>query len=219
MAGNDQPRDSKGRWTKITSGTAGAAVVTSLVMSAGGGGTTASVGTSAESAAGQRVTQVKNTRSSRNAARKGNEAEAWKRMGLRRLRQEVRRDLSCVAQSYGEVQQYFLQHPCKKLQQRLFPVADGRGNVIAVSVMWVRMPSRTTASGLKRVEDEYGTGDVIPVGTQGLGFGGFRFTGKHYDSDQDGTLLTIAEAEPVGGSPTETLLDGVASIATALPPP
>lgn len=188
-------------------------------MSAGGGGTTASVGSSVESAAAQRGTQVKTTRSSRNAARKGNEGEAWKRMGLRRLRQEVRHDLSCAAQSYGEVQQYLLRHPCKKLQQRLFPVADGEGNVIAVSVMWVRMPSRTTASGLKRVEDEYGTGDVIPVGTQLLGFGGFRFTGEHYDSDQDGTLLTIAETEPVSGHPTDTLLDGVASIATALPPP
>ncbi|MDI2031376.1 hypothetical protein QFW96_22295 [Saccharopolyspora sp. TS4A08] len=190
-----------------------------LMFSTGGGGTTASVGTSVESAAGQRAVQAKNTSNGRNAARKGNEREAWKRMGLRRIKNEVRRDLSCVAQSYGEVQEYFLSHPCKKLQQKLFPVADAEGNVIAVSVMWVRMPSRATASGLKRVEDEYGTGDVTPVGTQLLGFGGFRFTGEHYDSDQDGTLLTIAETEPVSGHPTDTLLDGVASVAVALPPP
>lgn len=220
MPGNpDQPRDSKGRWTKTASGTVGAAVVAGLMVAAGGGGTTASVGTSLETAAGQRVTQAKTTRSSRNAARKGNEREAWDRMGLRRLRQEVKRDLPCVAQSYGEVQQYFLRHPCKKLQQRLFPVADAEGNVIAVSVMWVKMPSRSDVAGLKRVEDEYGSGDVIPVGTQLLGFGDFRFTGEHYDSESNGSVLTIAETEPVSGNPSDALLDGVASVVVVLPPP
>ncbi|RRO14708.1 hypothetical protein EIL87_18345 [Saccharopolyspora rhizosphaerae] len=129
------------------------------------------------------------------------------------------RDLPCVAQSYGEVQQYFLRHPCKRLQQRLFPVADAEGNVIAVSLMWVRMPSWSSASGLKKVEDEYGTGDVIPFGTQLLGFGGVRFTAKHYDSQQRGAMLTIAEAEPVRGNPSNAFLDSVASVVVELPPP
>ena len=194
-------------------------MVASLMVAGGGGGTTASVGTAVDSAAGARATQAKNTRSGRNAARKGNEREAWDRMGLRRVRDEVRRDLDCAAQSYGEVQQYFLRHPCKRLQQRLIPVADAENNVIVVSVMWVSMRSRSDAAGLKRVEDEYGTGDVIPVGSQLLGFGGIRFTGRYYDSDQKGSMLAIAEAEPAQGNPSAELLDGAASVAVLFPSP
>ncbi|TDC86619.1 hypothetical protein E1161_26905 [Saccharopolyspora aridisoli] len=165
------------------------------------------------------MTQAKNTRNGRNAARKGNEREAWDRMGLRRVRDDVRRDLECAVQSYGEVQQYFLRHPCKRLQQRLIPLADAEGNVIVVSVMWASMRSRSDAAGLKRVEDEYGTGDVIPVGTQLLEFGGIRFTAQHYDSDQKGSMLVIAEAEPVRGNPSDELLDGAASVAVLFPRP
>lgn len=44
---------------------------------------------------------------------------------LRKIRNEIQHgDLHCAAQSYGEVQASFLRHPCKRLQQRLFPLAD-----------------------------------------------------------------------------------------------
>lgn len=215
----NQPRDKDGKWTKGTTGVVGTALVAGLVMTASGGGTAATVGTSAESAAAQRATQSKNTRSSQNAAKRGNEREVWDRMRLKKLKNEVNRDLPCVAQSYGEVQEFFLRHPCKKLRQRLFPLADAEGNLIAVSVMWVTMPSRSDAAGLKRIEDEYGTGDVIPVETQLLGYGGLRFTGKHYDSRQSGTQLVIAETEPTQGNPSSETLDDIASVVKYLPAP
>lgn len=190
------------------------------MASGGGGGTAGSVGTTLDSAAGQRVTQVKSTRSSRNAAKKGNEREAWDRMALRKVRNEIQRgDLHCAAQSYGEVQEFFLRHPCEKLQQRLFPLADDRGNVIAVSIMWVTMPSRADATELKRVEDTYGTGDVAPVGTQLLGLGDVRFTGRHYASRRTGSQLVITETEPLRGQPSDSVLDDVAAIANLLPAP
>lgn len=46
-----------------------------------------------------------------------------------------RRDLNCAVQSFGEVQRYFLRHPCKGLKQRLIPVADTEGNVLVVYLM------------------------------------------------------------------------------------
>lgn len=188
------------------------------MVAAGGGGTTSSVGAALDTA-GQRAVHAKTMRKSQNAAKRGNERKAWERMGLKRVRNEVKRDLQCPAQSYGEVQEYFLRHPCKKLQQRLFVLADPEGNVIAVSLMWVTMSSRTDASGLKTVEDTYGTGDVTPVGTQLLGFGDFRFTGKHYESRQKGSQLVITETEPVRGHPSDSVLDDVATIANLLPAP
>lgn len=215
----NQPRGKDGRWIKGSSGVVGTALVAGLMMTAGGGGTTATVGSSAESAAAQRATQAKNTRTSQKAAKRGNEGEAWGRMRLKKLKNEVKRDLPCVAQSYGEIQDFFLRHPCKKLQQRLFPLADAEGNVIAVSVMWVTMPSRSDVARLKRIEDEYGTGDVIPVGTRLLGYGGLRFTGEHYDSRPDGARLVIVETEPAQGNPSNETLDGIASVAKFFPAP
>lgn len=85
--------------------------------------------------------------------------------------------------------------------------------------MWVTMPSRSEATKLKRVEDACGTGDVTPVGTQLLGLGGVRFTGKHYESRLAGSQLVITETEPLQGQPSDSVLDDVASIANLLPPP
>ena len=91
MPGNpNQPRDAQGKWRKTAAGgVVGTTLLAGLMASGGGGGTAGSVGTTLDSAAGQRVTQVKSTRSSRNAAKKGNEREAWDRMALRKIRNEI----------------------------------------------------------------------------------------------------------------------------------
>ncbi|GAA2341938.1 hypothetical protein GCM10009854_18100 [Saccharopolyspora halophila] len=216
----DQPRDPDGRWgKKRAGGVAGAALLAGLMAASGGGGaTTGSVGTALETA-GQRAVHAKTMRQSRNAAKRGNERKAWNRMGLRRVRNDVKRTLRCSAHSYGEVQEFFLRHPCETLRQRLFAVGDSEGNIIAVSLMWVTMPSRADVSRLRRVEDTYGTGDVTPVGTQLLGFGGFRFTGKHYESRRKGSQFVITETEPVRGNPSNRVLDDVAVVANLLPAP
>jgi hypothetical protein len=84
---------------------------------------------------------------------------------------------------------------------------------------WVKMSSEDEATHLKTLEDTYGTGDITPVATQVLGLGGIRFTGAHYASRRDGSLVVVSEAEPVRGTPSTTLLNNAPKVAAVLPPP
>lgn len=216
----DQPRDHDGRWIKgkAAGGVVGAALLAGLMAAAGGGGATASVGAALDAAAGQSTVDAE-TASSREAAKKGDRTEAWRRMALKEIKKDVKRELRCAVQSYGRVQQFFLSHPCDKLDQFLFAVSDTQGDIIVGSVMWVKMPSNATAAQLKQLEDTYGTGDVTPLGTEVLELGSFRFTGKHYASRADGSLVVIVETDPARGRPSNTLLKEVATVADVLPPP
>ena len=219
-----QPRDNKGRWTKgkVAGGVLGAALAASLMSAAGGGDAVTSIGAGLDAATSQTAvdqsTVDEDTASSRKAAAKGDEADAWERMALKKLKQEVKRELRCAVQSFGQVQQFFIQHPCDKLKQYLFPLMDAQGDVIVCSVMSVTFSSDTAATDFKHLEDTYGTGDVTPVGTELLQLGGIHFTGKHYRSRQDSKLVVIAETEPARGAPSNFLLQEVATVADVLPP-
>lgn len=214
-----QPRDCRGRWTtKATGGVVGTALLAGLMTAAGGGDVTASVGAALDTAASESTIEA-DTASSRQAARKGDDSEAWRRMALKQIKKDVKRELRCAVQSFGQVQRFFLRHPCAKLDQLLFAVRDGNGDVIVGSVMWVTMSSKTTAARFEHLEDIYGTGDVTPFGTEALELGHIRFTGKHYKSRSDGKLVVIAETEPLQGEPSNTLLKEVATVADVLPPP
>ena len=215
----NQPRDSRGRWTKIgAGGTLGAALVAGLMNAAAGGDVTSSVGAGLDTWTSQSAADEA-TAGSRNAAKKGDEAGAWQRMGMRELKKDVKRELRCATQSFGRVQQFFVAHPCTRLDQQLFALADGKGNVIAGTVMWVRMPSGDAAAEFEQLEDTYGSGDVTPYGTEVLEVGGFRFTGEHYKSRRDEALVVVAETEAVRGQVSDALLQQVASVADVLPPP
>ncbi|WP_253779748.1 hypothetical protein [Goodfellowiella coeruleoviolacea] len=176
-----------------------------------------SVGAGLDAAAGERPVNARTARS-QDAAKKGDRAQAWERMALKELKNDVRHDLQCAVQSFGQVRQFFLRQPCDKLDQLLFAVSDPQGNVVVGTVMWVRMPSADSAGQLKQVEDIHGTGDITPFGTQVLKLGDIRFTGKHYRSRRDGSLVVIAETEPARGRPSTALLDEVATVAVVLPP-
>ncbi|MBB2934438.1 hypothetical protein FHX82_001458 [Amycolatopsis bartoniae] len=158
------------------------------------------------------------TARARQSAKDGDEAEAWRRLGLKELKKDLRHRLRCAVQSFGQVQQFFVTHPCDDLEQQLFAVSDAGGNVIVGTVMWVRMPSGASADQLKRLEDTYGSGDVTPFGTEVLGLGGIKFTGHHYHSRSDGSLVVIAETEPGRGRPNDALLEEVAEVVDVLPP-
>lgn len=215
----DQPRDRDGKWTrgKTAGGVLAAGLLAGSMTAVGGGGAVTSVGAGLDAAASQRAAEAETT-SSQRAAKNGNETEAWQRMALKEIRKDVRRELRCAVQSFGQVQQFFLHHPCDKLDQLLFAVGDAKGNVIVGSVMWVKMPTPVLAEQFRGIEDTYGVGDVTPFGTEILGFGGVRFTGKHYQSRSDGALVVIAETEPLRGQPSDTLLKEVAVVADVLPP-
>jgi hypothetical protein len=198
-------------------GFVGAALLAGLMTGVGGGDTATSVGAALDNAAGRGITQADRTRA-RNEAKKGREAQVWRRLRLRRLRQTARRELRCADQSFGEVRRFFLQHPCRKLDQKLALVSDPDGNLIVVSIVWVRMGSRNDAARFKKLEDTYGSGDVTPIATQALELGGIRFTGRHYASRRDSSLVVIAETEPVRGDPSDTLLKDIADVVDVLPP-
>jgi hypothetical protein len=85
-------------------------------------------------------------------------------------------------------------------------------------IMWVTMPSANDAARFIRLEDTYGSGDVTPFGTEVLAAGGIHFTGKHCRSRRDGSLVVIAETEPVRGEPSDAFLQATVDVADVLPP-
>jgi hypothetical protein len=192
------------------------AVLAGLMTAANGGSAAESVGAALDSAAEQSAKSGKT--SSKDAARKGNSGEAWRRIALREIKKTIKQELQCAVQSYGQVQQFFLRTPCTSLDQMLLALSDAQGNALVVSIMWVKMPSTDDADELKKVEDTFGTGDVTPFATEALQLGGIKFTGQHYASRTDGSLVVIAETEPVQGQPSTAVLDAVAEIASVLPP-
>jgi len=193
-----------------------AAVVARLVSAAGGATVTESIGTGLDAAAQQSAeTRAAN---GKNSAARGNDAEAWQRMAMREIKKAIKRDLRCTVQSYGQVRQFFMRTPCDSLNQALFALADGDGNVVALSVIWVKMPDASQTDRLKALEDTYGSGDFTPFGTDALELAGIRFTAQHYASRRDGKLLVVAETEPVRGHPSAALLNNVAIVGSVLPP-
>jgi hypothetical protein len=213
----NQPRGPDGKWIK-KGGVFGAAALAAVVAAASGGDIVTSVGAGLDAATTRSVSEA-DTANSKKAARKGDRAEAWRRLALKEIRKDLKKNLRCAAQSFGQVQQFFLRHPCDKLDQLLFVVQDKNGNPIAGSVAWVRMPSAESATQLRRLEDTYGSGDVTPFAREVLAAGGFRFTGKHYRSRLDGKLVVIAETDPIKGHPSDAFLNQVADVADVPPPP
>jgi hypothetical protein len=201
-----------------------AAVLAGLMAAANGGDATASVGAALDAAVSQHAAADPDpvdaeTSSGEQAARRGDEKQAWQRLALKEIKKEVETRLRCPVQSYGQVRDYFLRTPCDSLRETLFALVDARGDITVVTVAWVRMSSEDDASGLKAVEDTYGTGDVTPFATEVLELGRFRLTGRHYASRQDGSLVVVSEAEPLRGHPSATVLADAPKVAAALPPP
>jgi hypothetical protein len=210
-----QKRDSKGRFT---SGNGVAAFITAGVVAAGATGVTAASGgaASVESTAGQ---SLKSKSSSKDAARKGRNDEAWKRLGLKSLKKITKQELACTPYSFGQVRQFFLRTPCRSLHRRLVAIGDTAGNTIVVSVVWVRMPKAESATRLKELIDVDGSGDVSPLAGSVLKLNGIHFAGDHYASRRDGALIVIAETTSGGGRPRSEVLDDAADVAVEFPAP
>ncbi len=206
------------KWCKPTVGVA--AVLIASAIAGGGLAGSASVGgsgASVDSVVGQSI-QVRTT-SSKNAARKGRYSEAWRRMGLKAVTREVKRELECAVHSYGQVREFFLRTPCRSLRRTLLVIGDADGNTVVVSIAWVRMLTAVSAERLKRLADTHGTGNVYPIASEVLELRGVRFTGQHYASRRTGSLVVIAETAPGSGHPDTKVLNGVAQVAAEFPPP
>lgn len=157
--------------------------------------------------------------SSKDAASKGNQGEAWRRMGLTAVKRAVRQHVNCVVHSFGQVREFFVHNPCRSLERALLAIGDGNGNIIAVSIAWVRMRTTDAAQSLKTLADTDGTGNVSPLGGELLGLSGVKFAGKFYESRRSGTLVVIAEATPGSGRPDPQIMDDAADIAALFPSP
>jgi hypothetical protein len=221
-----------GRWVTLKDGrrvciedkssmaTVGVAVflIVSALASGGVVAATSVGGAAVDSVVGQSI-QARTT-NSKNAARRGRYDEAWRRMGLRTVTREIKRDLECAVHSYGQVREFFLRTPCRSLQRTLLAVCDAQGNTVVVSVAWVRMRNTVSAERLKRLVDTDGTGNVSPIiASEVLSLRGVQFTGKHYASRRTGLLIVIVEAAPGSGQPDTEVLDGAAQVAAEFPPP
>ncbi|MEU5846344.1 hypothetical protein [Saccharopolyspora shandongensis] len=146
--------------------------------------------------------------------------DAWRRMGLRRLRQSDKVPAAdCVAHSFGEVREFLVRTPCRSLDRIVFAVGDDQGNATVVSVAWVEFPNRSAVRKFQRLEDRHGTGDVKPLGSSLLGMHDIEFTGHHYNAEPRGTTLTIAEAETISGTYSADDLDAITEVAALLPRP
>lgn len=215
MGNPNQPRDKNGRWAKGAGATTAAAVAIG-VMSVGGG-TGAGGATSVDSALGQTVRT--NVGKSKEPARKGKRDDAWRGMGLKRVKEVSRPAVTCALNSYGDVRQFFVRTPCRSLDRMLFALGDGHGSTIVVSVAWVGMSTAGDADRLRTLADTDGTGNVSPLARELVDAAGIEFTGKNYDSRRTGKLVVIAEVEPLSGTPDPEFLEGLAEIAVEFPPP
>lgn len=105
----------------------------------------------------------------------------------------------CVGHSYGQVQNFFRQHPCSALYRAYFEVQDRLGDTVLVAVSWVRMPDASSAGALKHLDDAPGTGNITELSREGGKYRTVRYTGLIYKSalDTSGTVFVNVQAQPV----------------------
>ncbi|CAM3396634.1 hypothetical protein KIPE111705_06385 [Kibdelosporangium persicum] len=152
-------------------------------------------------------------------AKQGKRDDAWRDMGLRRLKQTSKQAVSCAVNSYGDVREFFVRTPCRSLDRMFFVLGDGDRNSVVVAVSWVRMSTSENARKLQELADVYGTGNVSPLAGALVEAAHVKFTGRYYDSRRSGDLVVIAETEPLRGDPQPEFLDGLAEVAAELPRP
>ncbi|MCO1581808.1 hypothetical protein M8C13_39275 [Crossiella sp. SN42] len=196
-------------------GAAGAGGGLGLGGAGGAGG--GSGGGAANSAASRNISARKSE--GKKSAKSGKAEQAWQRLGTRQLRKEVRTAAECLSHSFGRVREFFAHTPCKSLDRALFSIGDGEGNVVVVSVVWVRFRSRGQAEDFRRLSDVHGSGDITPLAAELLELRDIRFTGRNYDAQPNGNAVVIAETETAAGSLSAEALDAVAEVAAQLPHP
>ncbi len=210
----------KGAGAAVAAVMVGGAVAMGAGASGGvavGGAVDSAVGNAANKIVGKAVRAKVNR--AKSSARAGRRTEALARMGLKQVKKHVDEQFQCAIHSYGQVRQFFVDHPCTSLNRELIAVVDEGGNTFLVSVSWVEMPSVAQANQLRTVADTYGTGNVSPIASAALELGDVHYTGQFYDSRIDGELVVIAESAVLAGQPDPDMLEGAAQVAAQLPAP
>lgn len=211
MGNPNQPRDSKGRWTKKVSGLTLASVLTvsiGVATTGVGGGTSASGSGKGGSRAG----------SSQAKAKDRDVARVVRRLQNSDLRVETlatSTNSNCAANSYGRIRVYFADHPCSALFRTLLRVTDRNRAVAVVAVATVDMPDDSQAETVQSTLDEFGTGNLTELRSRRTP--NVDWTGRYYDSKLAETTVVNAQAEPVGGTAAAVGLAQFASKAATKP--
>jgi hypothetical protein len=189
-------------------------------VGAGIGGDVLGGSTASDSVAESLTPRDLSARTSRatRSAKKGRADDAWRRMGLKRLKRSSVQYGKCVAGSTKRVQRFLARTPCRSLHRMLVVVGNGTASVIT-SVVWISFRTRRQAAAFKRLEDVPGSGDIRPLAAAVLGMGDIEFTAEHYRARPRGSTVTIAESEALSGRPSARALDAIADVAAWLPRP
>jgi hypothetical protein len=131
-------------------------------------------------------------------------AEAMKQQlesdGLQVRQMSTAENDDCAANSYGEVRNYFSDHPCQGVQRAWYEVSDDEDNAAVLSVAWVEMPDAEAANDLQRLVDRPGTGNVTELSKEDGPYQDVRYSGWYYRSDVDGATFRSVQAEPLAGN-------------------
>jgi hypothetical protein len=137
-------------------------------------------------------------------------AASWVAEGFTVREVNDSRDTDCGMSSYGDVPEFFTQHPCVGLQRKLLRADDGEGNSVLIATSRTDMPTSNEADLLRQLVDRPGTGNVADLARVTPGYTGIKFTGRYFASSATGTTVRIAEAEPLAGSPGGGTMRGLA---------
>lgn len=101
----------------------------------------------------------------------------------------------CLPHSYGEIHDWFDDHPCDQLERGLYTTAGVNGNRALVSVVVVTMPTHDDASELYDMAFNEGTGNVSDLGREGADVppGAPKVSEGEYKSKIVGSQVTIVE--------------------------
>jgi hypothetical protein len=131
------------------------AVTVAVAVSVGGITATGTATLSSGASSGSSSTSGTRTTSNARTESRGSSQDAQTvqarlaRQGFRVNLNGLRADTDCVSHSYGQVQNFFRQHPCVALFRAWLDVQDSHGDVVLVAVSWVRMADEASASALQ----------------------------------------------------------------------
>lgn len=117
------------------------------------------------------------------------------------------RSTDCASNSYGDVSDWFGEHPCERVARALYSTEVGRARAL-VSVVVVTMPGQTEARQLKVITDTDGTGNVNDlVRDESANLPGAPNVAEgEYASRAQGRAVTIVEAAFFGDHSDDGLL-------------
>ncbi|MEU0467339.1 hypothetical protein ABZ215_25335 [Amycolatopsis sp. NPDC006131] len=125
----------------------------------------------------------------------------------------------CAANSYGQVKQFFTQHPCQRLSRALYTTSSGATRAL-VSVAVVTMSAPEDAQQLKKLADTDGTGnvnDLVRDGTAKIP-GAPKLADGDYLSRVTGASVTIVLSAFFDGHSDEATLQRISKEALDLAP-